>query len=96
MRAQDIVDGLSDEIMADASELYSDDGTILPVKDWPMIWRTGLVAGIETVQSQDKEGKPTSQVNKLRLSDRVKRVELPGKHHKLFSEQVGSVKLMCH
>ncbi len=45
------------------------------------IWRQGLVAGLDTNQVVEIEGgKKTNQVFKLRLSDRVRRLELIGKH----------------
>lgn len=49
-----------------------------------MVWRTGLVAGIETVQERDgsdANGEPQwATVRKVKLSDRVRMLELIGKH----------------
>jgi phage terminase small subunit len=54
------------------------------VHDWPLAWRTGLVAGIDTVQERigtDPEGKPEfATVRKVRLADRAKLLEMIGKH----------------
>lgn len=72
---------LADEATADVSDLYDSTGAILPVQDWPIIWRQGLVAGIEHVEIKDGEGNKTGDVVvKLKLSDRVKRLEMIGKH----------------
>jgi len=88
---------LVDEVSADLADLYNDNGSLKPVKEWPLIWRQGLVAGIETEtlrprgkQDEDGEGEETV-VMKVKLSDRVKRLELLGKHISVnaFREQVG-------
>ena len=101
---------LVDEVSADLADLYDDNGSLKPVKQWPLIWRQGLVAGIETETLRPKGARGTGQwhgkaqdvheeedtgeetvVTKLKLSDRVKRLELLGKHISVnaFREQVG-------
>lgn len=68
---------------ADLADLYDDSGALKPVKDWPMVWRKGLVAGIETTQEfEEVDGRkvPAGLVHKVKLSDRIKRLELIGKH----------------
>lgn len=75
---------LAEEATADVNDLYDENGHLRPVADWPLIWRQGLVAGIETVREKvgkDKNGDPEySTVHKVKLSDRVRRLELLGKH----------------
>lgn len=75
---------LADEAEADVADLYDENGHLLPVKDWPLIWRKGLVAGIETLREkvgEDEKGEPEfATVQKIKLSDRIKRVELIGRH----------------
>lgn len=69
------------EADADLADLYFENGAIKPVSEWPKIWRQGLVAGVEHVEVKDAEGNATGDVVvKLRLSDRVRRLELIGKH----------------
>ena len=59
-----------------ARNIYEKDGRRLkPVDEWPEIWRWGLVASVETSVAQDG-----TRVDKLRLSDRLKRIELIGRH----------------
>lgn len=70
---------LADEADADIADLYADDGSLKPVKEWPLIWRQGLVGGID-VEEIRIEGVTVGQVKKLKLSDRTKRIELIGKH----------------
>lgn len=74
---------LAEEADADLADLYDDDGNLKPMKDWPKIWRKGLVAGIETLtefETVDGKKEPVGVVRKIKLSDRIKRVELIGKH----------------
>lgn len=75
---------LASEAGADMAALYDEHGNIKSVHDWPMVFRTGLVTGIETVQERDgtdAEGNPVYvTVKKVKLLDRTKTVELIGKH----------------
>lgn len=66
---------LAAESEADLSDLYDEDGRLLPVKDWPEIWRKGLVAGVKTAVSEDGVA-----IIDVKVSDRVRRLELIGKH----------------
>lgn len=67
------------EAEADLADVYDDNGNLLPVKEWPIIWRQGLVAGVETVREKH-DGEDASFVDKIKISDRVKRLELIGRH----------------
>ena len=85
---------LARDATADLADLYTEHGILKPVHEWPIAWRTGLVAGIETVQErdgEDAEGKPVyATVRKVKLLDRTKLVELIGKHVEVgaFKEKV--------
>lgn len=71
------------EAEADLADLYTEQGSLKPVHQWPKIWRQGLVAGLEVQQQYeyvDGEKVPDGVVVKARLADRVKRLELLGKH----------------
>ena len=70
---------LAAEADADVADLYRDDGSLKPVKEWPMVWRTGLVAGLD-VEDIREEGRTVGTIRKIKLSDRIKRIELIGKH----------------
>jgi len=79
---------------ADVSDLYDRHGRLLPVKDWPKIWRTGgMVTGLESVETIDlavdepdtATGKPRTRRTlvankKIRWADRTRLLELIGKH----------------
>lgn len=76
---------LDDERTADINDLYDDDGNLLPIREWPLVWRQGLVAGIETEGSAvtdpftgDKVLK--SRVTKIKLLDRSRVKDMIGRH----------------
>ena len=64
---------------ADLADLYEKDGKLLPVSDWPDVWRKGLVAGVETEEIK-LGGEAIGQVRKLKIADRMKALELIGRH----------------
>ena len=66
---------LAQQAQADVADLYTTDGAIKPVSEWPLVWRQGLVAGIDTAQL---EGGVV--VTRIKLADRTKIRELLGKH----------------
>jgi phage terminase small subunit len=74
---------LAEEADADMADLYDDNGDLLPVEEWPLIWRQGLVAGVEIEALYSGDGEERiliGQVKKLKLVDRTRRLELIGKH----------------
>jgi len=74
---------LTDEAEADLADLYDDAGALKHVRDWPIAWRKGLIAGVETQQEFETvagEKKPAGMVHKVKISDRARRLELIGKH----------------
>lgn len=66
---------LAQQAQADVADLYNTDGGIKPVSEWPLVWRQGLVAGIDTAKSDDGV-----VVTRIKLADRTKIRELLGKH----------------
>lgn len=68
---------LAEEAQADMADLYDDSGNLRPVKEWPLIWRQGLVAGVDVVRRQ---GDDPAVIDKVKISDRIKRLELIGRH----------------
>jgi phage terminase small subunit len=74
---------LSEEKKADLADLFEEDGSLKPVKKWPMVWRQGLVVGVESFEEFAGQGAEREQigwVKKLKLSDRIKHLELIGRH----------------
>jgi phage terminase small subunit len=78
-----LLNRLADEAEADVADLYDGDGNLKPVQQWPAIWRKGLVGGLDVEQLFEDSGerrKTVGTIVKIKLSDRVKRLELIGKH----------------
>jgi len=76
-----LLNRLAVEAEADLADIYTEDGAVKPVHQWPKIWRQGLVAGIKHQELRDGEGNATGEfIVEVKVSDRVKRLELIGKH----------------
>jgi phage terminase small subunit len=89
--AEWVLKALHGEAIADISDLYSIGGGLKPVHEWPLVWRTGLVTGVKVKQGfeyKDGEKFPVGVVTEIKLSDRIKRLELIGKHHAMFTDNV--------
>lgn len=67
------------EVEADMADLYDEQGRLLPVEDWPLVWRTGLIVGIDT-EELEVDGVRMGTARKVKQSDRIKRLELIGRH----------------
>jgi phage terminase small subunit len=80
INAEWLLTRLAEEAEADLSDLYDEAGALRPVKDWPVIWRKGLVGGIKAIEERDDAGNVVGVIREVKLSDRVKRLELIGKH----------------
>ncbi|MBL3576351.1 terminase small subunit [Rhodovulum sulfidophilum] len=82
---------LAAEVTADLADILDEAGAIRPVKDWPLIWRQGLVSGLD-VNETLVEGEKVGQTVKIKLSERIKRLELIGKHVSVqaFRDQVNT------
>lgn len=71
---------LADEAGADIADIYnSDTGALKPIHEWPKIWRMGLVTGVD-VQRIGSDDQALCEVVKVRMADRVRRLELIGRH----------------
>lgn len=84
---------LADEAEADLADLYDANNDLKPIDEWPEVWRQGLVAGVEIDALYEGAGEDRRQVGhvkKIRLSDRLRRLELIGKHVRVnaFQERV--------
>jgi phage terminase small subunit len=83
VNADTLLTRLAHEVDADMADLFDDQGGLRPVKDWPAIWRKGLIAGVEIEQlfaGEGQERRVVGSVAKIKMSDRVKRLELLGRH----------------
>lgn len=71
---------LAAEAEADLADIYTPDGALRPIHEWPDIWRKGLVQGVKHTEVR-ADGVATGEwIVEIKLSDRIKRIELIGKH----------------
>ena len=103
MDADGLLVRLLEEVDADLADIHNEDGALKPIHEWPLIWRKGLVGGVEIEeQYDDEEDEPdiemepqghggalkrvvkpkraTGRIAKIKLSDRIRRLELIGRH----------------
>lgn len=76
----------------DVADILDDDMSVKPLKDWPKVWRQYL-AGFDVSELFDGAGKEREMVGflkKLKWPDKVKNLELLGKHVNVnaFRDQV--------
>lgn len=74
---------LAAEKRADIRDLFDANGNLLPVRDWPEVWRTGPVVGLECFEEYAGRGEDrvaVGMVRKVKLADRTRHLELIGKH----------------
>jgi phage terminase small subunit len=84
---------LFEQAEADLADIFDANNDLKPIDAWPDVWRRGLVAGVEINALFDGTGKDRIQVGhikKIRLADRIRIIELIGKHIKVnaFQETV--------
>jgi phage terminase small subunit len=84
---------LLQENRADMADLFDENNSLLPMREWPLVWRTGLVQGIEIeaiYETVDKVRTKIGEVQKIKISDRIKRKELIGRHTRVqaFKDKV--------
>ncbi|SEN68264.1 terminase small subunit [Halomonas caseinilytica] len=66
----------------DVADILADDGSILPVREWPQSWRRTL-SGLDVAELWDGQGDEREQIGllkKIKWPDKVKNLELLGKH----------------
>ena len=76
---------LQAELEADAADLYGADGALKAARDWPEVWRRGLVISVRTTELYEREpgtgkNRVIGRMKDVVFADRVKRIELLGKH----------------
>jgi phage terminase small subunit len=78
-----VLNRLVAEAEADIADLYDGNGDLRPIADWPLVWRQGLIVGfdIDAIYEGRGEGRTlTGYAKKIKLSERLRRLELIGKH----------------
>ncbi len=67
---------------ADIRDIYDDDDTIKPVNQWPEVI-TKMLVSYQKLPVYNEEGKQVGSHHKIRLIDRLKVLEMIGKHIKV-------------
>nr|WP_308808103.1 terminase small subunit [Providencia sp. PROV266] len=73
----------------DVLDILTENGDLKPVKDWPKSWRTTL-SGLDIMSISSGEEDTEALLKKIKWPDKVKNLELLGKHVKVqaFKEQI--------
>jgi phage terminase small subunit len=69
-------------LQADIADIIEDDGTYKPIKQWPKIWRQ-MLNGVDVqdlFEGSGKEREKVGEVVKIKFIDRLKALEMIGKH----------------
>lgn len=75
--AQYVLKRLLEIDQMDVKDILNDDGTIKSIIEWPKVWRTTL-SGIDVMELAS--GDEASMLKKIKWPDKVKNLELLGKH----------------
>lgn len=80
----------------DVLDILTSTGELKPVSHWPKVWRTTL-SGLE-VMEMASEGNTAALLKKIKWPDKVKNLELLGKHVRVqaFKEQVEQKVVATH
>ncbi len=90
MSADDVLVGLAEIASIDIADLYDENNSLRPLKEIPVHIRRAI-AGIEVEELFEGRGESREHVGrnrKLKLSDKVRALEILAKHHKLLTERV--------
>ena len=71
---------LAEEADADIGDIIDESGALKPIKQWPKIFRQGLVAGIDVSQIKTEDGGSMGEVVKIKLADRNAKLKMIGDH----------------
>lgn len=82
--AERVLATLGELLTADIADLYDEEtGALKPVHEWPMAFRTGLVAGIDADEIFEGSGEDRAVIGitrKVKLADRTALLNMLGKH----------------
>lgn len=74
---------LHKEATADLAGIFDEQGRLRQISEWPDVFRRGLVVSVESFEEYAGRGEDRTaigMVRKVKLSDRIKHIELIGKH----------------
>ncbi|MFC2993361.1 terminase small subunit [Halomonas tibetensis] len=82
MDADHVLQRLGEIDEMDVVDILDDDGRVLPIKQWPKVWRQ-TISGIEVTEMADGSGEGRQAVGllkKIRWPDKQKNLEMVGRH----------------
>lgn len=83
MDASKVLAKLVSDLNADMADIFHENGSIKAADEWPLAWRTGLVASIDVTEiyrREDGRRVNTGRVTKVRFADRFSRLIALGNH----------------
>lgn len=78
-QVDDFTRDLLEQVNADLSDLFDADGSLLPLEQWPPVWRRGLVKSLKVREYVDHEGRTVRKFS-LRFADRTPLKAMLGRH----------------
>jgi phage terminase small subunit len=90
MTADDVLVGLAEIASVDIADIFDEDNALRPLRSIPAHVRKAI-AGIEVEELFEGRGKDREHIGrnrKLKLSDKVRALEILARHHKLLTEKV--------
>jgi phage terminase small subunit len=76
--------------LSDVRRLYRDDGTLKPPSEWDDD-TAAAIAGLESKEEFDSDGCPSGTLKSVKRWDKIRALELLGKHLNLFKEEKQNV-----
>lgn len=73
---------LSEIDQMDAADIFDDQGALLPIREWPKVWRQ-YISGMDVAEMFEGSGderKVIGVLRKIKWPDKLKNLELLGKH----------------
>ncbi|MCG8016300.1 MAG: terminase small subunit [Candidatus Thiodiazotropha sp. 'RUGA'] len=90
---------LRDDVQADIADIFEENGNLKPIKEWPPVFRRGLVTSLKINEIQVRgDDEQIVQVKEVRLADRTRLIELLGKHKSVraFEKEADSSQIHIH
>ena len=90
MSADDVLVGLAEIASIDIADIFDENNVLRPLKEIPTYVRRAI-AGIEVEELFEGRGESREHIGrnrKLKLSDKVRALEILARHHKLLTEKV--------
>jgi phage terminase small subunit len=81
-----VLNRLVEEVDAEIKDIFDQNNRLKNIHEWPAVWRQGLVGSLDVGEKYEGDGKTKAvvgTVKRIRLSDRVRRLVLIGKHNRV-------------